>query len=249
MSEKQRNHADQADTLRKIVEERMEDDERSEIDTNHASEETKTERMQETASVSTGILPPRSTVHKKPPPLNLTPYYIAGALVLLVLSGLGFWWGAARNEPATALPQPKVEEANKKETGETPDKTPPAPSKAASPKTDNTKSNPQAPTGAQPSVPKTQAQVQNQTTPKPPAPIAPQAKPAAAKPTGVEKSSAAPSKNKKRVLRHRVQKGDTLYKISMMYYGTGKYQFYLARYNGIRQLNAGSVLKVPIPPR
>lgn len=247
MSEKQRNHADQADTLRKIVEERMEDDARSDIDTNQASEETKAERVQETASVSTGILPPRSTVHKKPPPLNLTPYYIAGALVLLALSGLGFWWGAARNEPATALPQPQVEETKKKETGgQTPDKTPPVSSKAAPPKTDNAQANPQAPLGAKPPVPKTQAQTQ--TTPKPPAPSAPQAKPAA-KPAGVEKSNPAPPKNKKRVLRHRVQKGDTLYKISMMYYGTGKYQFYLARYNGIRQLNAGSVLKVPIPPR
>ncbi|MBN6188558.1 LysM peptidoglycan-binding domain-containing protein [Aneurinibacillus sp. BA2021] len=246
MSENERNHADQAETLRRKVEEQTENHAES---SDNMHQPAKGEEP-ELTPVGTGFLPPRSTVHKKPPPLNLTPYYIVGALVLLLLGGLGFWWAAAQSESAAVLPQPKAGETTKEEAASKPDKPAPKPDKPApvppTAKPSTTQTKPQAQAGTAPAAPKAPA-VPPASKPTAPAAVKqPAAAPVQEKPAQVAK--AAPS-HQKRVLRHRVQKGDTLYKISVMYYGTGKYQFYLARYNGIRQLNAGTVLKVPIPPR
>jgi LysM repeat protein len=237
MSEKQRNHSDQSDALRKLVERQ-----------NEAEQSAIEPQVERPNKIPTGTLPPRSTVHRKPP-LNLTPYYyIAGVLLLLVIGGLVFLWYAARSEPSTAQPQTqsKASETGKQapaKDGQTKTPSSPAPSPQAKPAPANPGSS-QNPAGSQ---------AQTSGSVKPPAAsqtssakaTAPQS--SAAKPAPVAKK--APAKAQKRILRHRVQKGDTLYKISVMYYGTGKYQFYLARYNGIQNLYAGTVLKVPIPPR
>lgn len=226
MSKKQDSHFDQADTLRKMVEQK------------EAEQLPKAGKQPE--KIPTGTLPPRSSVHPKPP-LRLMSYYIAGALVFLALGGLVFWWYAVRSEPSVAQPQAQTKAPSEQKAPAKPSvqaNKPPAPSVPAShPK--SIEANKPASGTEKPAAPVQQ---------KPPVkPAAPQASTAKAVP--VTKPAPAPVKKQRKTLRHRVQKGDTLYGISVMYYGTGKYQYYLARYNGIEKLYAGSVIKVPIPPR
>jgi len=55
----------------------------------------------------------------------------------------------------------------------------------------------------------------------------------------------------KQIMKHKVQPGETLYRISIKYYHTGKYADYLTRYNGLgspSQLVSGTYIRVPYPP-
>jgi nucleoid-associated protein YgaU len=229
MNEKYSDRSDQADGLRKIIEEQKAEEEKA----NSVSPQL----------VRTGTLPPRSTIHKRPP-LNVTPYYVAGVICLLLVGGLVFWWYTARSTQPTVA-QPQVQ-ANAKDTAAT---KPPAASTVAKP-APPVKSNPPSPAPKQKVAPKPVTGNTQQAAKVP-------ASTSSAAVTQTSKTVAKPVKKKpvirkKRALRHRVQPGDTLYKISVMYYGTGKYQFYLARYNGIRDTGnvlVGSVVKVPLPPR
>jgi hypothetical protein len=254
MSEKQNNHSDQADTLRKRIEQHKESQESGE----HSEK------------LCTGTLPPRSTVHTKPP-LRLTPFYIAGVLLIFVLTGLVFWWYTARSEQTTTQsqassqaekPAAKTEEHSSKATSSKPETTSTVPVPKGQTKQPQIASQPQTksvqpPTNVaaasansgngKPAVPRTQLQ------PAPEKPTAAVKPIAAVKPTVKQPQTekAAVAKKQKRIIRHRMQPGETLYKISVRYYRTGKYQFYLARYNGIRNINnvyVGSIVKVPIPP-
>ncbi|MED0764982.1 LysM peptidoglycan-binding domain-containing protein [Aneurinibacillus thermoaerophilus] len=244
MNRERQTSTDQADSLRKIVAQ---------------------QQGAQLEKVPTGTLPPRSTIHKKPP-LNLTPYYIGGTVLLLLVAVLCFWWYATRSVPSVAQPRPEVgsQTPAKKEltsvsgtavSGTAVSKL--EPSQQASQFSEklsgmqSSKPLPAAPPNAN-QAPKSPSSAK--ATPVNPSQTPPKAKPvqAKAKVETVHASKSAPPYKKRRLLRHRVQPGDTLYKISVMYYGTGKYQFYLARYNGIRNTNnvyAGSVIKVPLPPR
>lgn len=53
------------------------------------------------------------------------------------------------------------------------------------------------------------------------------------------------------VMKHKVKPGETLYRISIRYYHTGKYASYLTKVNGLRSpsdLVSGTTIKVPYPP-
>jgi LysM repeat protein len=234
MNEKYSDRLDQADGLRKIIEEQK-------------AEEGKANSVSPQL-VRTGTLPPRSTIHKRPP-LNVTPYYVVGAICLLLVGGIGFWWYTARStQPTVAQPQAQM---NVKDTIA---KKPSVASPAVKP-------TPAAP-AAKPNVSSPAPKLNVTQKPKPalggaqqaakvPATIPSAAVTPTPKPM-VKSAKKKPVAKKNRVLRHRVQPGDTLYKISVMYYRTGKYQFYLARYNGIRDTGnvlVGSIVKVPLPPR
>jgi LysM repeat protein len=217
MSEKQDSHFDQADMLRKLVEQK--------------ETEQLPEAEKQPEKIPTGTLPPRSSVHPKPP-VRLAPYYVAGALVLLALGGLVFWWYTVRNEPSVAQTQTKAPSEQK-----VPSKPSVHENKLPAPSVPTSQTKPSEANKPAPEVGKPVTPVQQKPSVKP---AAAQASPAKAAPV---------AKKQRKILRHRVQKGDTLYGISVMYYGTAKYQSYLARYNGIEKLYAGSVIKVPIPPR
>jgi LysM repeat protein len=231
MSEKYPERSDQADGLRKIIEEQKAEEEKA----NSVSPQL----------VRTGTLPPRSTIHKRPP-LNVTPYYVAGAICLLLVGGFGFWWYTARStQPTVAQPQAQM---NVKDTiAKKPSVASPAakPASAAKPNVSSPAPKLNAAQKPKPALGGAQQAAKVPAT-TPSAAVTPIPKPV------VKPAKKKPVAKKKRVLRHRVQPGDTLYKISVMYYGTGKYQFYLARYNGIRDTGnvlAGSIVKVPLPPR
>jgi hypothetical protein len=252
MSEQQSRFPDQAERLRKKTDERIE------------------EKEPALPPASRGTLPPRSSVHPKPQPLSKIPFYIGGIVLLAaVVGGGGYWWHAAsKNSPSTAPAQvateakntaPPVNEkpADKNQAAVTPQPPtpqPPAPAKQAAP----------APVPAKPAAQPVPAAKPPVSAPavKPPAPVvkppAPAVKPPApavkrSAPAVVQSKKAEPAvKRKNRVLRHRVQPGDTLFRISMMYYETGKYQTYLARYNHVRNTGnilVGTIIKVPVPPR
>ncbi|HJV44774.1 MAG TPA: LysM peptidoglycan-binding domain-containing protein [Bacillota bacterium] len=54
-----------------------------------------------------------------------------------------------------------------------------------------------------------------------------------------------------RVIKHKVQTGDTLYKISLKYYHTGRYTDYLAKHNHLKSpsdLTVGKIIEVPEQP-
>lgn len=56
----------------------------------------------------------------------------------------------------------------------------------------------------------------------------------------------------KQIMKHKVEPGETLYRISIKYYHTGNYANYLTQYNGLRSpsdLVSGTYIKVPYPPK
>ncbi|WP_157738003.1 LysM peptidoglycan-binding domain-containing protein [Aneurinibacillus soli] len=233
-----KHEADQADELRRLIEQTKGAAEQS-------SELHREEGERAVEPVRTGLLPPRSAVHVKEP-LNLVPYYASGAIAIALFAGFGFWWFAGKSEPASA-PASTVPQAQAK-SAPTPVKPPasvpiPTPAKPPAPAP--------VPTPAKPPAP---APVPTPAKPPAPSPVpvkvaesASAARPEAVKP--VQKSASV--SKKKRVIRHRMQAGETLYKLSVRYYGTGKYQFYLARYNNIRNTQnvfVGSTVKIPMPP-
>ncbi|WP_052947685.1 LysM peptidoglycan-binding domain-containing protein [Aneurinibacillus tyrosinisolvens] len=263
MSKQQSRFPDQAERLRKKTDERIE------------------EKEPALPPASRGTLPPRSSVHPKLPPLSKIPFYIGGIVLLAaVVGGGGYWWHAAsKNSPSTAPAQvateakntaPPVNEkpADKNQAAVTPTPQPPAPAKQAAPAPVPAKPAAQPVPAAKPPVsapavkPPAPAVKPPAPAVKPPAPAvkppAPAVKPPAPAvkrpaPAVVQSKKAEPAvKRKNRVLRHRVQPGDTLFRISMMYYETGKYQTYLARYNHVRNTGnilVGTIIKVPVPPR
>ena len=218
---------DQADELRRLIEQAKEQ-------TEIPSESYGEKKEQKEELIRTGVLPPRSTVHVKKP-LNLVPYYACGVVAAMLLAGIGFWWHTAQSQPVSV---PTAASAPAGQAKPTPVKSPTqssvrnvAKSPASSP----------VPTPAkQPTAPA-------------PVPVKPQTSTVAgASPAGTKTpQKSVPASKKKRVIRHRVKPGESLYKLSVRYYGTGKYQFYLARYNNIRNSGnvlVGSTVKIPMPP-
>lgn len=223
---RQNRELDQADELRRLIEQTKEADQPPSA--SHGEEKGR----EAAEPIRTGLLPPRSAVHTKEP-LNLVPYYVGGAVTIMLLTGLGFWWFVGKSETASTsvatVPQAQAKSV------------PPAKPPASLP----------VPTPAKPHTP---APVPTPAKPPTPAPVPIKATESAAATRSEASKSVqkqASASKKKRVIRHRMQAGETLYRLSVRYYGTGKYQFYLARYNNIHNTQnvfVGSVVKIPMPP-
>ncbi|WCN36757.1 LysM peptidoglycan-binding domain-containing protein [Aneurinibacillus uraniidurans] len=223
----QKREVDQADELRRLIEQ-----------TKGADEQPPEPHGEEKGRgvvepVRTGLLPPRSAVHVKEP-LNLVPYYVSGAIAIALLAGFGFWWFVGKSElastPAVTVPQAQAK---------------PVPTPAKPP------ASVPVPMPAKPPAPVPVPMPAKPPTPAPaPIKVAESAAVTRSEASKPVQKQASPSK-KKRVIRHRMQAGETLYKLSVRYYGTGKYQFYLARYNNIHNTQnvfVGSIVKIPMPP-
>ena len=54
-----------------------------------------------------------------------------------------------------------------------------------------------------------------------------------------------------RIIKHRVQPEETLYRISLLYYKTGKHSSFLANHNHLQRpsdLVSGKTIEIPFPP-
>ncbi|WP_027417453.1 LysM peptidoglycan-binding domain-containing protein [Aneurinibacillus terranovensis] len=207
-------------------------------------------------------LPPRSQVHAKAPPMKRAPFYIGGAVVLALAIGGGGWWylqgqkstpTAASAAAGNIQPVKGVQERPPAETDEAAKPTvivPPAPKDSKEAKVGSP-----APTAEVSAVGAVSKKAQPSATGSAKAPAAKPDKPessAVLTTKRAEAESPEPRKKKNRVVYHRIQQGETLYKISKRYYQTGRYQYYLANYNGIKDTTnviVGTVIAIPMPPR
>ncbi|MEW9669702.1 LysM peptidoglycan-binding domain-containing protein [Ammoniphilus sp. 3BR4] len=65
------------------------------------------------------------------------------------------------------------------------------------------------------------------------------------------KPSAVDTPSFERIAKHKVEVGETLYRISVKYYSSGKYADFLARHNNLKtpsDLISGTYIQVPFPP-
>ncbi|WP_134698926.1 LysM domain-containing protein [Ammoniphilus sp. YIM 78166] len=95
------------------------------------------------------------------------------------------------------------------------------------------------------------APVQAETKPEVEEPTEPPAAQVEEKPTAPPAVPAPAKPAYDRITKHKVEVGETLYRISLRYYSTGKYADFLGRHNKLKQpsdLVSGTTIEVPFPP-
>ncbi|WCK56041.1 LysM peptidoglycan-binding domain-containing protein [Aneurinibacillus sp. Ricciae_BoGa-3] len=227
---------------------------------------------------SVDSLPPRKQAHPKPPPPRAA-LFLGGAVLLLVLSGGGFWAYKASKPVAPAFSsgstsqQPADKTGSSANNGKQGETIGAKQNGGSSPVNQTSSVRPGSPAqsgqqqGAKTGLDRNTTGLSAKTAPATNAAgssakavhaAAPSVPPAASKtcteqkPATVSQASSPKAQPRNRVLYHRVRPGETLYRLSLRYYNTGQYQYYLANYNGIKDAEnviTGTYLKIPIPPR
>lgn len=175
-------------------------------------------------------IPPRKFIHGKPQKkaAKLTVGYTLSLIaVISVLGASGWWMKTQLTEHAKPVLTPEVK-----------------------------KLEPNKEVQKQPSMPNHETLDKSQQSPKQtvaaqlPAKVSQQLQASEASiPATVKKAPAKPVY--KKIIRHKVGAGETLYRISVKYYDTGRYAPFLGRYNRIRDpsnLISGTFIKIPFPP-
>ncbi len=190
-------------------------------------------------------IPSRKSIHSKPQKkANKLAFGYASSLlaILLVFGGSGWWMKSqiAHNATAVSTPQVKKMEPNKEvQNKEVENKE--VPSKQA--EISNT-----APKEL--SMAKVEQPLNQKMTTQPPTKTPQHSESATnTKPANGKKIVVKPVY--KKIIRHKVGVGETLYRISLKYYHTGRYATFLGKHNHIQDpsnLISGTFIKIPFPP-
>lgn len=182
------------------------------------------EEMEEKADSDSGI-PPRSAIHgkkHKPANPNRRGRVIAMLLLPILLCG-AVWWYFGETIVNFEAVSSSPPPALPVEREEPSSVEPPAPLQ--------TETRPVGKEGEEQTVPPTnQAAEQPAALPVAPKPVKP---------------------SYDRIVKHKVEVGETLYRISLRYYSTGRYADFLGRHNKLKQpsdLVSGTTIEVPFPP-